>query len=103
MEPTDLKIDVSAVNKVFVYGTLKRGFTNHEIFLKDCRLCAECAIPGVMIPLSGFPGLSNHARERRKVDRYAFARSGLRLLVTLPSPPRLALLRAQERSRGEHH
>lgn len=43
--------------KVFVYGTLKRGYGNHFPHLGDARLLGIGAIPGIMFHLGGFPAI----------------------------------------------
>lgn len=41
---------------VFVYGTLKKGFSNHH-FLKDQEYLGKAEIKGTMISLRHFPGV----------------------------------------------
>lgn len=41
-------------NKVFVYGTLKRGEGNHG-YLLTSKFLGECRIPGILIDLGAFP------------------------------------------------
>lgn len=41
--------------KLFVYGTLKKGFGNHRL-LEGAKFLGEDTIPGGMISLGGFPG-----------------------------------------------
>ena len=41
---------------LFVYGTLKRGFSNHRL-LEECKFVEEGCMSGVMYSLGGFPGM----------------------------------------------
>lgn len=56
MEPTHLR--------VFVYGTLKRGQSNHDPFCRGVLSIEEATVRGRLYELPyGFPGLRAHERE----------------------------------------
>lgn len=43
---------------LFVYGSLKRGFENHEVFCQDARYTGEAFVRGRLYDLpDGYPGL----------------------------------------------
>lgn len=42
------------IDKVFVYGTLKRGMGN-ALYLEDSEYLGPCAIPGALINLGSYP------------------------------------------------
>lgn len=44
--------------KVFVYGTLKKGFHNHKHFLANCKELGEASIEGYMFHLGGCPAIN---------------------------------------------
>lgn len=44
--------------KVFVYGTLKKGYGNNERFLKDCKELGIATINGLMFHLGPFPAIN---------------------------------------------
>lgn len=44
--------------KIFVYGTLKKGHGNHEYHLKDCRELGSAIVEGIMFHLGGCPAIS---------------------------------------------
>lgn len=48
----------NSLQKVFVYGTLKKGFHNHENYLKSCRELGRATISGIMFHLGGFPAIN---------------------------------------------
>src|SRR5689334_11772842 len=41
---------------LFVYGTLKQGFSNHDAFLKEAEYLGEADIKGTLLDLKYFPG-----------------------------------------------
>ena len=43
-------------NLVFVYGSLKKGYTNHQL-LKHAELLSEGRTHGIMLHLGGFPAI----------------------------------------------
>lgn len=43
--------------KVFVYGTLKRNFGAHYKLGNNAKFLGEETIPGILIPMNGFPAL----------------------------------------------
>lgn len=44
--------------KVFVYGTLKKGFGNHTHYLGSSKFLSAAAIEGIMFHLGGFPAIN---------------------------------------------
>lgn len=44
--------------KVFVYGTLKKGYGNHGHHLADAMDCGAAALEGIMFHLGGFPAIN---------------------------------------------
>lgn len=42
---------------IFVYGSLKQGFTNHERFLADCTKIRDAWIHGKMFDCGAFPAV----------------------------------------------
>lgn len=44
------------VHRVFVYGTLKQGFSNGH-FLEDCLFLGNASIKGQLLDIGHFPGL----------------------------------------------
>ena len=44
--------------KVFVYGSLKKGYHNHEPYLKDCKFLGNAHVEGILFHLGGFPALN---------------------------------------------
>lgn len=56
---------MSALRLVFVYGTLKRGCSNHH-FLAEQRFVGEArTVPGFRLyNLGGYPGMVPHATDR---------------------------------------
>lgn len=46
------------LQRVFVYGTLKKGFGNHERLLKECKELGTATIEGIMFHLGAFPAIS---------------------------------------------
>jgi gamma-glutamylaminecyclotransferase len=42
--------------KIFVYGTLKKGFGNHRL-IKEARFLGESFIKGTMYSMGAFPGV----------------------------------------------
>jgi gamma-glutamylcyclotransferase (GGCT)/AIG2-like uncharacterized protein YtfP len=44
--------------KVFVYGTLKKGYGNHEYHLKGCEDLGPAEVEGLMFHLGGCPAIS---------------------------------------------
>lgn len=46
------------LQRVFVYGTLKKGFGNHERLLKECKELGQASIEGLMFHLGGFPAIN---------------------------------------------
>lgn len=44
-------------DKVFVYGTLRRGFGAHDLFMEGTEFVGEDRISGTMYALGGFPGV----------------------------------------------
>ena len=92
----------SAINRVFVYGTLKMGFHANAMYLADARLLGHFSIPGVLVHCGGYPGLirTPHGRVAGQVfevephvfkslDRYENIDTGLyhRELVTIANEP----------------
>lgn len=47
-----------SIQRVFVYGTLKKGFGNHEYHLKECKFLGEASLQGIMFHLGGFPAIN---------------------------------------------
>lgn len=45
------------MRKVLVYGSLKRGFNNHNEFLGGSALLGKTLVPGRMYNLGAFPGI----------------------------------------------
>lgn len=45
-------------HKVFVYGTLKRGYHNFEGYLAKEKLLGEAQVEGILLHCGGFPALS---------------------------------------------
>lgn len=45
-------------HRVFVYGTLKKGFNNHERFLSNAEDLGPATIEGLMFHLNHFPAIS---------------------------------------------
>ncbi len=50
-ETEDLKFPI----RLFVYGTLKRGFGNNR-YLKDCNFSKRASAYGILLDLGGYPG-----------------------------------------------
>jgi gamma-glutamylcyclotransferase (GGCT)/AIG2-like uncharacterized protein YtfP len=48
------------INRVFVYGTLKKGFENHYTYLRDAKFLKEMSIPAMMIVHGRYPGVILH-------------------------------------------
>lgn len=46
------------LQKVFVYGTLKKGFENHERYLKNAKELGQAQVDGIMFHLGCFPAIS---------------------------------------------
>lgn len=44
-------------DKVFVYGTLRKGFGAHNLFMEGTEFVREDRISGTMYALGGFPGV----------------------------------------------
>lgn len=44
--------------KVFVYGTLKKGYPNHMGYLTGARGLGDATVPGIMFHLHGFPAIN---------------------------------------------
>lgn len=51
-------IIVDTPQKVFVYGTLKKGFGNHHAYLNGARDLGEASIEGTMFHLGAFPAIN---------------------------------------------
>lgn len=52
-------------SRVFVYGTLKKGFSNHEHFLKEAKELGTASIEGLMFHLGAFPAVNLSERFTR--------------------------------------
>lgn len=50
-------------NRVFVYGTLRKGFGNHRL-LEDSTFVDNAVIRGEMRHLGGFPGVHLHGNDQ---------------------------------------
>jgi gamma-glutamylcyclotransferase (GGCT)/AIG2-like uncharacterized protein YtfP len=48
---------VDSIKKVLVYGSLKKGFGNHDAFLSTATLLGTTKIPGKMYSLGAYPGV----------------------------------------------
>lgn len=44
--------------RIFVYGTLKKGYGNHSHYLKECKELGQARIEGLMFHLGGFPAIN---------------------------------------------
>lgn len=44
--------------RVFVYGTLKRGYGNHTAYLQEAKYLGPAAVQGIMFHLGGFPAIN---------------------------------------------
>lgn len=58
------------MHKVFVYGTLKRGFPNASI-LEYCEFISNAVVRGLMRSLGPFPAVSLHGDNQIKGEIYA--------------------------------
>jgi len=48
--------------KVFVYGTLKKGYGNHDRHLREAKDLGTAALPGIMFHLGHFPAICTEER-----------------------------------------
>jgi gamma-glutamylaminecyclotransferase len=81
--------DWSKSHRLFVYGTLKRGFNNHNL-LERAKFIGECdEIQGVMFHLGGFPSI-NLVEPRTKLfgEIYEVTLSQLGCVDSLEGHPR---------------
>lgn len=46
------------LQKLFVYGTLKKGYGNHKNYLSECKDLGQATIEGIMFHLGGFPAIN---------------------------------------------
>jgi len=70
--------------KVFVYGTLMRGHTNHNYYLSKSKFLGEAELAGyAMYSVSSFPGIVSEPSEKVKGEVYYVDAETLRKLDSL--------------------
>jgi gamma-glutamylaminecyclotransferase len=77
---------------VFVYGTLKKGFYNHDVIRSENTefLGRACTLPEYdMVSLGGFPGVVKDGKYKIEGEIYSVDSDTLRLLDHLESNGRL--------------
>ena len=78
------------MNRVFVYGTLKKDFGNHY-FLKDSEFLGHAEVKGTIYSLGHFPGAKLDEEGIIKGEIYEVNKETLERLDRLEGHPRLYL------------
>lgn len=75
---------------VFVYGTLKTGYGNHDRLLAGkSKYIGACSIPGILLHLRAFPGLIKHPLCRVHGEVYEVSWETIARLDILEGTPTL--------------
>lgn len=86
-------------NRVFVYGTLKRGFGNHRL-LEGSTFVDEAITKGEMRSLGGFPGVTLHGNQQIHGEIYAVDDETMERCDRLEGHPRWYNRQIVETSKG---
>ena len=80
------------MNRVFVYGTLRKGFSNYDYYLTDSGYAGEDEIVGYkMISMGSFPGIfyTGNINDIVHIEIYDVSDKTLKNLDILEGIPRL--------------
>jgi gamma-glutamylaminecyclotransferase len=71
------KINTFIPLPLFVYGTLKKGFPNHELFLKNAQPIGSAWVKGTLLDLKYYPGFISEGEGQVWGELYNITKSML--------------------------